>query len=120
MGKLQAATDTFKELACYYVGLILLCSTIFVYAEGVAFTDAIYWAVTTSTSTGYGDISPKTLLGKIDAALLMLTSIFFIAPLVVVRLIQNIDVNRHEFSHEEQEQMNQDIADIKAALEIKK
>jgi voltage-gated potassium channel len=39
------------------------------------FGDALWWAVVTATTVGYGDISPTTLEGRVIAVLLMLTGI---------------------------------------------
>ena len=40
-----------------------------------SFQDAIWWSFVTSTTVGYGDISPSTHFGRFIAALLMLTGI---------------------------------------------
>jgi voltage-gated potassium channel len=40
-----------------------------------SFADAVWWAVTTTTTVGYGDIYPRTLEGRLIAVLLMLTGI---------------------------------------------
>lgn len=37
--------------------------------------DAFYWSITTASTCGYGDISPKTGLGKVVAVTLMMTGI---------------------------------------------
>lgn len=37
--------------------------------------DALWWAIVTATTVGYGDISPATLEGRVIAALLMLVGI---------------------------------------------
>ena len=46
-----------------------------------SFPDAIWWAFVTATTVGYGDISPETGLGRVIAAILMLTGIGFIGML---------------------------------------
>ena len=102
MKKLRAATDTFLELALIYSALLLLAAALFSQLEGQPFGDSLYWAGTTATSTGYGDISPKTPGGRILAVALMHVSIFVVAPLIVVRLIDRLNENRDAFTHEEQ------------------
>lgn len=105
MQKLRAATDTFKELAAIYALLLIVSSSIFMVAEGYSFADSLYWAGTTATSTGYGDISPKTPVGRLLAVALMHLSIFIVAPMIVVRLIDRLNENRDAFTHEEQVQI---------------
>lgn len=41
--------------------------------------DSIYWAITTMTTVGYGDLSPKTETGKAIAVAVMLVGIGFVA-----------------------------------------
>jgi voltage-gated potassium channel len=56
----------------------------FAFAEiepGVDVGDGLYWAVTTVTTTGYGDIVPTTETGKGIAMLLMLVGAAFLAVL---------------------------------------
>jgi voltage-gated potassium channel len=40
-----------------------------------SFGDALWWAVVTATTVGYGDVSPVTLEGRLIAVVLMLTGI---------------------------------------------
>ena len=100
---IKAMTDTLKELFIIYVVLLLVSGGAFAVVEGRGFVESLYWAGTTATSTGYGDISPQTMAGRGIAFFLMHVSIFFIAPLVVVRLINHVNEDRDKFSHEEQE-----------------
>ena len=69
---------------------------------GVA-RSALFAVATTATSTGYGDISPKTTGGRVLALALMHISIFGVAPMIIVRLIDRLNENRDAFTHEEQE-----------------
>ena len=55
--KLRAATDTLKEVAGLYLLLLLVAALFFSAFEERSFLESLYWAATTATSTGYGDIS---------------------------------------------------------------
>jgi voltage-gated potassium channel len=43
--------------------------------EGISFGNGIYWAITTMTTVGYGDITPKTTESKVIAVVVMLVGI---------------------------------------------
>lgn len=102
MKRLHAATDTFKELAAIYLGLLLVSAAIYMQLEGRTFFESFYWAGTTATSTGYGDVIPKTKGGQILSFILMHISIFGVAPMIIVRLVDRLNENRDAFTHEEQ------------------
>lgn len=117
MQRLRAATDTFKELALIYLVLLLISAGLLAWFEGLDFATAIYWAATTATSTGYGDISPKSGAGQFVAVTLMHLSIFLIAPLIVVRLVDRLNENRDAFTHEEQLHILEGIQRIEERLD---
>jgi voltage-gated potassium channel len=117
VSRLRAATDTFWEVALLYGALLLVSALFFAAFEERAFFESLYWAATTATSTGYGDISAKTTGGMIISVILMHASIFVVAPLIVVRLIERLNENRHEFTHEEQERILATLARIEERLE---
>ena len=117
VSKLRAATDTLRELALIYSGMLLLAALLFSGFEARPFFESLYWAATTATSTGYGDISAKTTGGMILSVLLMHASIFVIAPLIIVRLIDRLNEDRHEFTHEEQERILATLARLEERLE---
>ncbi|NJC06045.1 voltage-gated potassium channel [Sphingomonas kaistensis] len=115
--RLRAATDTLRELALLYVALLSVCAVLFSWFESRALTESLYWAATTATSTGYGDISAKTLGGMILSVFLMHASIFIVAPMIIVRLIERLNEDRHEFTHEEQERILATLARLEERLE---
>lgn len=61
------------------------------------FFEALYWATTALTTVGYGDIYPKTILGRIIS---MITSVFGIAVIalpsgvITANIIAGIDKNK--------------------------
>ena len=44
-----------------------------------SFIDALWWGFSTATTTGYGDITPTTLVGKLLGILLMLSGLAIFA-----------------------------------------
>jgi voltage-gated potassium channel len=47
----------------------------FAATQHVSFGTAVYWAITTATTVGYGDVTPKNAVGRAIASLVMLTTI---------------------------------------------
>lgn len=63
------------------LGIIFISSTIYSYAENESLTESFWWAASTVTTVGYGDIAPHTMAGKLAAILLMFVGIGFIGML---------------------------------------
>lgn len=117
VSKLRAATNTLRELALIYLALLAVSAVLFSLFESRPFFESLYWAATTATSTGYGDISAKTTGGMILSVILMHASIFLIAPLIIVRLIERLNEDRHQFTNEEQERILATLARLEERLE---
>ncbi len=98
-------TDTLFEVMVLYSIIILMASTGFTYFEGLPFLKSLWLSFVTATSTGYGDISPKTLGGQITAVALMHATIFIVIPLAVARILSVVLQDRNAFTDEEQEEM---------------
>ncbi len=117
MERFNSYTDTFRELAAIYALAIVLGAAVFAWAEAKPFDDALWWAFVTAMTVGYGDIAPVTLLGRIDAVILMHLVPLVIAPVIVTRLVTRLIGDRDRFSHEEQEQLKAELRALRELLE---
>ena len=66
----QALRLVLVGTACLLLGAVLFSAT-----QGISFATALYWAITTATTVGYGDVIPKNPAGRAIAVAVMLTTI---------------------------------------------
>ncbi len=59
---------------CVFAGAAAFAAT-----QGRPFTTGLYWAITTATTVGYGDVTPDNAAGRLIASLVMLTTIPLLA-----------------------------------------
>lgn len=74
-------TNGFKYMLISAGVLILIGGSLITYFEKMSFADGIWWAFVTTTTVGYGDISPSSSAGRIIACILMLVGIGLIGSL---------------------------------------
>lgn len=74
-------TNGFKYSLIITIILICLGAVGISQFESMNLTDALWWAFVTTTTVGYGDISPSTALGRLIAVILMITGIGLIGSL---------------------------------------
>lgn len=86
-GKLKERVSRFLDTNGF-IYLVIICGIILTISAGVyslseniSFPESVWWAVATTTTVGYGDISPKTTIGKLVAVVLMLVGIGFVGML---------------------------------------
>jgi voltage-gated potassium channel len=66
-------------LLCSVTAVVLIGAELFALAESLPFTTGLYWAITTATTVGYGDVTPHNPIGRLLASLVMLTTIPMLA-----------------------------------------
>jgi len=71
--------------------VIVLISALLIYVaekdnpdNPLNFADALWWSIVTSTTVGYGDISPQTFIGRVIATLHMIVGIGILAALSAI------------------------------------
>jgi voltage-gated potassium channel len=102
----------YAERAALFASLILLLSTVCAGAELMHFAEgaaqpktlgtipgAMYWAITTLTTVGYGDVTPSTPLGKFIAAVFMVLGLaLFALPIGIIANGFVTGLNRRRFA----------------------
>lgn len=91
-------TNNFHYVALSTITVILLGAGALALVEGLAFKDALWWAIVTVTTVGYGDIVPTTGLGRLIAGIVMLGGIGFLGG--VTGMISTYFLNRRITSHQ--------------------
>jgi voltage-gated potassium channel len=95
----QAMRLVVIAVVCTFVGAGLFALT-----QHVAYGTGLYWAITTATTVGYGDVTPKNTAGRVVAVLVMLTTIplfasafaFFAGTVASAHLRRLLGMERHE------------------------
>lgn len=68
------------RLAASFAGLVLAIGTVFYHiVEKLDWLDSVYFCVITLATVGYGDITPRTQLGKFFTIFYVLTGVGIIA-----------------------------------------
>lgn len=114
------ATNSIGELLLLYAAALVIGGGLYAMAESKSMADGLWWAAVTATTTGYGDMYPATLAGRIIAFVLMNVNLIFILPLLIGRMITTLIEDRDKFTDEEQRKLLADVAENnRLLLEIK-
>jgi voltage-gated potassium channel Kch len=74
------------------------------------FGDALWWAIVTVTTVGYGDVIPESTVGRIIAGVLMLAGVSAIP--ITTSLVVSVFVSRIQAQqHERDAEMRQELMD---------
>ena len=107
-----------RTLILSYAMLIIVCGVLFYFFEDdKSVGDAIWWAVVTASTVGYGDISPATWPGRVIAGLLISVMVLVVIPLITAHFASKLIVDADAFRHEEQEELKQNLRQARALLE---
>lgn len=96
-----------RHLVGTYVLTILVGAFGFMLLESRSLVESLYWAVVAGTSTGFGDIAPKTEAGMMFTTAYLLWTIPVLLSLVTAFILDRLRHDPHAFTHEEQEEILQ-------------
>lgn len=74
-------TNGFKYMLMIAALFTLIGGSLISVFENIAFFDGVWWAFVTTTTVGYGDISPTSIGGRIVACILMIVGIGLVGSL---------------------------------------
>jgi voltage-gated potassium channel len=107
-----------RTLILAYLLLIVVCGLIYSQVEkDVTFGDALWWAIVTASTVGYGDISPESWQGRVLAGLLISVMVLVVIPLITAHFASKLIVDRDAFRHEEQEELKNNLRRVRVLLE---
>jgi voltage-gated potassium channel len=107
-----------RTLILSYALLIVVSAVLYqVFEEDVSVGDALWWAVVTASTVGYGDISPETWQARVIAAVLISTMVLLVIPLITAHFASKLIVDTDAFRHEEQEELKNNLRAVRALLE---
>ena len=107
-----------RTLILSYAILIVVCGVLYHFFEKTdSMGDAIWWAVVTASTVGYGDISPESWQARVIAALLISIMVLLVIPLITAHFASKLIVDTDAFRHEEQEELKQNLRRVRLILE---
>jgi voltage-gated potassium channel len=106
-----------RTLILSYSLLIIVSGVLYRFFEDVSTGDAVWWAVVTASTVGYGDISPESWQARIVAAILISTMVLLVIPLITAHFASKLIVDTDAFRHEEQEELKNNLRAVRALLE---
>ena len=73
--------NRYREVALIALAvlIVLIGAALFSITQHISYGVALYWAITTGTTVGYGDVTPHNTAGRVIAAGVMLTTIPIVA-----------------------------------------
>jgi voltage-gated potassium channel len=107
-----------RTLILSYLSLIVICGVLYHYFEpDASIGDAVWWAVVTASTVGYGDISPETWEARVLAAILISVMVLLVIPLITAHFASKLIVDTDAFRHEEQEELKNNLRRVRVLLE---
>jgi voltage-gated potassium channel len=106
-----------KATVSAFVLLVTVSAVIYSALEHKGVGDAVWWAVVTASTVGYGDTYPTTAAGRFLAGTLISSMVLLVVPLITAHFASKLIVDQDAFRHDEQEEIKENLRRIRAAVE---
>jgi voltage-gated potassium channel len=106
-----------KATVTTFLLLVLVSAVLYALLEDKSVGDAVWWAVVTASTVGYGDTYPTTVGGRIVAGTLISSMVLLVVPLITAHFASKLIVDQDAFRHDEQEEIKANLRAIRAAVE---
>lgn len=100
------------RMCALYLAMVAGGAWIFSIVEHVDYATSLWWSFITVLTIGYGDVYPKTDVGRGVGIFMASVVIMVIIPIIVGQIIMKVLKDQNEFSHAEQEEMKERTAEI--------
>jgi voltage-gated potassium channel len=114
---LMKIANSVKATVLAFLLLIAVSAALYALFEDKNVGDAMWWAVVTASTVGYGDTYPTHTAGRILAGTLISTMVLLVVPLITAHFASKLIVDQDAFRHEEQEEIKANLRAIRAAVE---
>jgi len=91
--------EIYRELLITIIVLVSVSTVVFHFTEDWNWLDSLYFSVSTITTTGYGDLYPKSEIGKIY-------NLFFLVISLILILMFINTMNQHYNNRKEKKEEN--------------
>ena len=108
--------DTIPEVLGIYVATYAVCVFGIAWTERWTAPDALWFGLVTVTTTGYGDLTPDSVAGRVFAVVLMVVS-WVLNIILAAQVAAKLIVDSDAWTHEEQEEMKQILREVRERLD---
>jgi voltage-gated potassium channel len=118
MDVLKRFTNSPRALVGSYLLLIVCSASLYrVFEQDKELDDALWWAIVTASTVGYGDTYPLTWQGRVLAGFLISVMVLFVIPLITAHFASKLIVDNDAFQHDEQEEIKNQLREIRSIVE---
>jgi voltage-gated potassium channel len=114
--RLSRLLNSIGEVLAIYAGTYVVCVAAVAISEKWSAPDALWFGLVTVTTTGYGDLSPHSVWGRVFAVALMIIS-WVLNILLGAQVAAKLIVNSDAWTDREQEEVKRLLREIRARVD---